>query len=86
MLSPIDATKSWSEQLTKSHIILFLCLTDEVRNDFYLNLFEAEFEKGSKTAERNVEAKVLVVNKTGEVKVGLHSLLYDTDIITYLDI
>lgn len=41
-------------------------VADEVRNDFYLNLYETEFDRGPKKAERNIEAKVFVVDSDGQ--------------------
>ncbi|XP_067931500.1 dedicator of cytokinesis protein 4-like isoform X2 [Watersipora subatra] len=44
----------------------YVLLEHETRNDFYVNLFEAEFERGAKRADRNIEAKILVVDDTGK--------------------
>ena len=45
-----------------------------MRNDIYLILDRAEFDKGAKSAERNVEIAVTVCDDRGnEVKVRSHS-------------
>lgn len=46
-----------------------LIYVDEVRNDFYITIHECEFEKGGKTADKNVEVKAFVLNAQGEEKV-----------------
>lgn len=46
---------------------------DTDRNDLYLTIERAEFERGSKTAQKNVEARVLVVSKEGQhIEVSAH--------------
>ncbi|XP_060585551.1 dedicator of cytokinesis protein 1-like isoform X2 [Ruditapes philippinarum] len=42
-------------------------LPDLVRNDIYITIIEGEFNRGSKTADKNVEVSMLVCNKQGEV-------------------
>lgn len=39
----------------------------DVRNDLYLTLVRGEFEKGAKTAQRNVEIRVVVLDSEGSV-------------------
>ena len=49
--------------------------TGDVRNDLYLTLLRGEFEKGAKTAQRNVEVRVVVLDSEGQViPVSLNSL------------
>ena len=47
--------------------MLFNDIVGDVRNDIYVTLFEGEFNRGSKTADKNVEVTMLVCNKKGEV-------------------
>lgn len=42
-----------------------IILPGDVRNDIYLILDKAEFEKGAKSAERNVEIAVTVCDEQG---------------------
>ena len=44
-----------------------MCISGDVRNDIYVTLLEGEFNRGSKTADKNVEVSMLVCNKQGEV-------------------
>ncbi|XP_013408174.1 dedicator of cytokinesis protein 3-like, partial [Lingula anatina] len=37
----------------------------EVRNDFYFSIHRGDFEKGKKTAQKNVEARVVVLDDKG---------------------
>ena len=46
---------------------MFNDIAGDVRNDIYVTLFEGEFNRGSKTADKNVEVTMLVCNKKGEV-------------------
>ena len=46
---------------------IFLVFLGDVRNDIYVTLCEGEFNRGSKTADKNVEVMMLVCNKKGEV-------------------
>ena len=47
---------------------LTVCVFEgDVRNDIYVTLCEGEFNRGSKTADKNVEVTMLVCNKKGEV-------------------
>jgi len=46
--------------------LTYFCLTDDVRNDLYVTLLSADFERGNKSADRNVEVRVLVINHNGE--------------------
>jgi len=47
-------------------VVLFL-LGDN-RNDVYITLERGEYDKGTKTAQRNIEVCVVVVRDDGEVK------------------
>ena len=38
------------------------------RNDVYITLERGEYDKGSKTAQKNVEVAVVVVNDSGEIR------------------
>lgn len=52
---------------------LYFCKTfsGDVRNDIYVTIQEGEFNRGAKTADKNVEITMQVCNKQGEVlKVG----------------
>ena len=44
-----------------------LFFSGEVRNDFYVTLRSGEFEKGSKSAQRNVEVKVTLYDSNGQL-------------------
>ena len=45
-----------------------LCvLAGDVRNDLYVTLQRGEFEKGNKTAGKNIEVKVTVLDKCGNI-------------------
>ena len=44
-----------------------MCDAGDARNDIYVTLEGGTFSKGTKTAERNVEVVVNVVNNTGTV-------------------
>ncbi|XP_053406382.1 dedicator of cytokinesis protein 1-like [Mercenaria mercenaria] len=46
-------------------------LPGDVRNDIYVTILEGEFNRGSKTADKNVEVSMLVCNKQGEVLKGV---------------
>ena len=47
-------------------------LLGEVRNDFYVTLKSAEFDKGNKSAQKNIEVKVTVYDREGQpIKVSL---------------
>ena len=39
----------------------------EVRNDFYVTLKSAEFDRGNKTAQKNIEVKVTVYDREGHL-------------------
>lgn len=39
----------------------------DVRNDLYLTLNRGDFEKGAKSAGKNVEIRVMVIGESGEV-------------------
>lgn len=41
--------------------------TGDARNDIYITLESGSFSKGSKTAERNVEVAINVVDRSGTV-------------------
>jgi len=50
---------------------LFCADTD--RNDLYLTIERGEFERGSKTAQKNIETRVLVITKEGQhIEVSAH--------------
>ena len=38
------------------------------RNDVYITLEKGEYDKGTKTAQKNVEIAVVVVNDSGEIR------------------
>lgn len=38
------------------------------RNDVYITLERGEYDKGTKTAQKNVEVAVVVVNDSGEIR------------------
>ncbi|KAH9508032.1 Dedicator of cytokinesis protein 3 [Bulinus truncatus] len=42
-------------------------VSGEVRNDLYLSLLGADFDRGSKTASKNIEARVSVYNQNYEI-------------------
>ena len=44
---------------------VFLCCAGVARNDIYVTLESGSFSKGTKTAERNVEVLVNVVDSRG---------------------
>ncbi|KAL3213749.1 hypothetical protein MRX96_035244 [Rhipicephalus microplus] len=46
-------------------------LPGDVRNDLYLTLVQAEFSKGTKTSDRNIEVTVKVCNDKGSVIPGV---------------
>lgn len=53
-----------------------LVFVEEVRNDLYVVLDYGDFQQGSKTAPKNVEATLEVVSESGDVlKVMHHDLL-----------
>jgi len=41
-------------------------ISDTLRNDLFLTLVKGEFEKGAKTASKNIEVRVIVVDKFGK--------------------
>ena len=41
--------------------------TGDVRNDLYVTLVRGEFERGNKTAQRNVEVKATAIDTDGEI-------------------
>lgn len=45
---------------------MILC-SDTDRSDLYLTIERGEFERGSKTAQKNVEVRVLVLRKDGKL-------------------
>ena len=45
-----------------------LMLLGDNRNDVYITVERGEYDKGTKTAQRNIEVCVVVVKDTGEVK------------------
>lgn len=49
-------------------------LPGDVRNDLYLTLVQAEFSKGTKTSDRNIEVTVKVCNDKGSVIPGVISV------------
>lgn len=68
------STKSKSKQigLTFGHIVLFVFLIGEMRNDLYITVERGEFEKGGKSVARNVEVTMHVVDSSGQIlKVSL---------------
>ena len=44
-----------------------LFVVEEVRNDLYIVLDYGDFQQGSKTAPKNVEATLEVISENGEV-------------------
>ena len=50
-----------------SYTHIFFCLPGDVRNDIYVSLCEGEFNRGAKTADKNVEVTMLVCNKQGQI-------------------
>ncbi len=46
-------------------LLLLLLLLDDVRNDIYVTLEHGQFEKGNKTAPRNVEVAIAVCDTNG---------------------
>ena len=46
-------------------IILLIChlLPETLRNDLYLTIVRGEFERGTKSAAKNVEVRVKVIDK-----------------------
>ena len=63
------------------------------RNDVYITLEKGEYDKGTKTAQKNVEVAVVVVNDSGEIRQvsSVHSLytslnnalLYSTILVVF---
>ena len=45
----------------------FNILPGDFRNDLYLTLCKGEFEKGSKTAGKNIEVHVIVIDKESQI-------------------
>jgi len=45
-----------------------LLLLGDNRNDVYITLEKGEYDKGTKTAQRNIEVCVVVVKDNGELK------------------
>ena len=39
----------------------------EIRNDLYLTLDRGNFDRGGKTASRNIEVSVIVIDQTGKI-------------------
>lgn len=58
---------------------LYICVNlflDTLRNDLFLTLVRGEFEKGSKTAPKNVEVRITVIDKFGkELPVCIRNVL-----------
>ena len=48
-------------------MIFFLFIPGDVRNDIYVTLEHGQFEKGSKTAPRNVEVAISVCDTRGQI-------------------
>lgn len=46
--------------------MLFFLTSGDVRNEIYITLMQGEFNKGSKTSEKNVEVTIQVCNQRGE--------------------
>lgn len=66
--------KSRSKQigLTFGHVVSFVFLIGEMRNDLYITVERGEFEKGGKSVARNVEVTMHVVDSSGQIlKVSL---------------
>lgn len=64
--------KSKQAELTFGHIVLFVFLIGEMRNDLYITVERGEFEKGGKSVARNVEVTMHVVDSSGQIlKVSL---------------
>ena len=48
---------------------LDLSFSGDLRNDLYLTLVRGEFERGSKTAGKNIEVRVVVLDSEGNIQV-----------------
>ena len=48
------------------HRFADIIMPGDIRNDLYLTISHAEFDKGKKTVGRNVEVRMVVVRKNGE--------------------
>ena len=49
--------------------LLDLSFSGDLRNDLYLTLVRGEFERGSKTAGKNIEVRVVVLDSEGNIQV-----------------
>ena len=49
-------------------VVYILLLLGDNRNDVYIILEKGEYDKGTKTAQRNIEVCVVVVKDSGELK------------------
>ena len=58
------------------------------RNDVYITLERGEYDKGTKTAQKNVEVAVVVVNDSGEIRQVSFVCISTIDcfFVTYLNI
>lgn len=43
-----------------------MAISDTLRNDLFLTLVKGEFEKGAKSAPKNIEVRVYIVDKHGK--------------------
>lgn len=43
-----------------------MAILDTLRNDLFLTLVKGEFEKGAKSAPKNIEVRVIIVDKHGK--------------------
>ncbi len=48
-------------------IIIKIIILDDVRNDIYVTLEHGQFEKGNKTAPRNVEVAIAICGSGGKI-------------------
>lgn len=56
-----------SAALTQKRWFSHVIMPGDVRNDLYLSLEMAEFEKGGKNVGKNVQASAVVVDQDGEI-------------------
>ena len=45
--------------------VLIIFMVDTLRNDLFVTLVRADLDKGSKSAQKNVEMRLIVFNKDG---------------------
>ena len=48
-----------------------------MRNDFYVTLKSGEFDRGNKSAQKNIEVKVTVYDREGQL-IKVNILLYES--------